>query len=65
LKRIYTKEKEIDLAMAPLINNFGLYNLAIYLVGGGHGMLVKYPKPQAAINGPIDVFSLNVFIPIH
>ena len=46
--------------MAPLIYNFGLYNLAIYLAGSEHGMLVKYPKPNNAIDGPIKVFSLNV-----
>lgn len=52
--------QEIDLALAAFANTFGIYHFAIYLAGDGHGMLVKYPMPQTAIDAPIKVFSLYV-----
>ena len=38
----------------------GILDLAVYIVGDGFGMLVKYPMPQTKIDAPIRVFSLYV-----
>lgn len=43
-----------------MAKTFGIIDFAIYIGGAGFVMLVKYPTPQAAINGPIEIFSLNV-----
>ena len=47
--------------MAAVAKSFGgILDFAIYVGGAGFVMLVKYPTPQAAIHGPIEIFSLNV-----
>ena len=52
--------QEIDLGLAPFTVKRGILDLAVYIIGDGFGMLVKYPMPRTAIDGPIKVFSLYV-----
>jgi len=47
--------------MVPITMKHGILDLAVYVVGDGFGMLVKYPMPQTKIDAPIQVFSLYVY----